>query len=512
MNSLLDRATEAGSRWLARRSTRRSFLGTTGKAVLVAAGGSTMSLVFANEAEARVCGQSGVSPRCPTFDCVPPDFWGWCWYAGNASCCADGGLKKICDCCRTNYPNVQGYCPDGSTVFCVVESCLEDPRVQRVELDRWIATTPWELSIERTRFRLAPGAAPTVVMTSADDPFLGAISAPVAAQLGVPLLLTPAAGVPAALSTELARLGTTRVVLVGGGIADAAVAALRSGRTVDRLADTAPGIAAVSVEIGKWLISLTSRAECLVIGAGSFSAAIAPSVGGLGAVRRIPVVVSADAASALSTALGSAVTPTWIGPEAGGPGPVISDPAVAAQALAQVALDAEPAAQFRVAVIQVGHGVMGRAVSSPGTLTLLSAGPDIDPALRDWIVARAARFSSGEISLAPTAALHAQGTYRLQSALNGFNAHLLQGVSGQGIPVVAQPMEERPRGKARVRPPWPGQQPSSANGGGKGQGAQAGATTTTPSTTAPSPSTTAPASAPAPAMAPPVVSRIKQRR
>ncbi len=301
---VLDRLTETGARWLARRTTRRSFLGTAGKAVLVTAGGTAVSVAFAQQAEARVCGQSGVSPKCPTYDCNPPDFWGWCWYAGNAVCCADGGLKKICDCCRTNYPNVQGYCPDGSSVFCIVESCLEDPRVQRVVLDRWISTSAAGTSAERTAARLAPGAAPTVVVATADDPLMAAVAAPVAVELGVPLLLVPAAGLPEPLARELGRLGTTRVVAVGGGLSAASLEGLAAGRTVDRMADTAPGLAAASVEIAKWVIARTGRRECVAVGAGAGSVALTGVVAGLGSARRMPVVVTADAVTAVRTALG----------------------------------------------------------------------------------------------------------------------------------------------------------------------------------------------------------------
>ena len=78
--------------------------------------------------------QSGITPKCDTFDCVGPgDVWGWCWYASDG-CCANGGLKKICDCCTVNYPNVHGYCPSGTNVRCIVESCGTDPRVLKVAL------------------------------------------------------------------------------------------------------------------------------------------------------------------------------------------------------------------------------------------------------------------------------------------------------------------------------------------------------------------------------------------
>ena len=97
--SRVDLVTERAARWLAARTSRRTFLSTSAKVAIVGTGGVAISQVFSSRAEARVCGQSGTSPKCPTYDCVGPDVaWGWCWYA-SPGCCANGGLKKICDCC-----------------------------------------------------------------------------------------------------------------------------------------------------------------------------------------------------------------------------------------------------------------------------------------------------------------------------------------------------------------------------------------------------------------------------
>ena len=163
----IDRVTEGASRWMASRISRRSFLATTGKAAVVVTGGATMATLFASRAEARACGQSGVSPRCATYDCVGPDVvWGWCWYA-SPGCCTNGGLKKICDCCKRDHPNVHGYCPDGHNVYCMVESCLEDPRLQRVALERTYATDGVEVSLARLATRAA-GSTPALVLAAAD--------------------------------------------------------------------------------------------------------------------------------------------------------------------------------------------------------------------------------------------------------------------------------------------------------------------------------------------------------
>ncbi|MCU0273062.1 MAG: hypothetical protein MUE34_07520 [Acidimicrobiales bacterium] len=51
--------------------------------------------------------------------------------------------------------------------------------------------------------------------------------------------------------------------------------------------------------------------------------------------------------------------------------------------------------------------------------------------------------------------------WRLQSTLNGYQVQELMGVAGQGLPVISQPMAERPIGAARVdgRPTYPDQTP-----------------------------------------------------
>src|SRR3954464_11839327 len=113
---------ESASRYLAARLSRRSFLARMARVAILVAGGPTLAAVLAGTAEGRGCGQSGVAPKCPTFDCNGDGLsWGYCWYA-SPGCCSDGGLKKICDCCKVNHPFTHGYCPSGSNVYCIVES------------------------------------------------------------------------------------------------------------------------------------------------------------------------------------------------------------------------------------------------------------------------------------------------------------------------------------------------------------------------------------------------------
>ncbi len=73
-----------------------------------------------------------------------------------------------------------------------------------------------------------PSTAPVVVVANGDA-FPDALAAgPVASKLGGPLLLTQAAGLPAATATEIARLKPARIVVAGGtaSVSDAVCAAL----------------------------------------------------------------------------------------------------------------------------------------------------------------------------------------------------------------------------------------------------------------------------------------------
>ena len=188
--SLLDRVVEGWSRRLAARSTRRSFLGKVGRTSVLVAAGPSLATLLAGRADARVCGQSGVSPKCPTYDCVGPGtVWGWCWYASGDVCCAGGGLKKICDCCKLAHPNVHGYCPAGTNVFCIVESCHADPRVMNVPVLPFGGGDTAFVAASVSRARFPTGSTPSAppVLADAGDARMIAVAAPLAVVTGAPL-------------------------------------------------------------------------------------------------------------------------------------------------------------------------------------------------------------------------------------------------------------------------------------------------------------------------------------
>ena len=87
--SRVDERIERISRWTAARLTRRSFFHRASQVAMMVAAGPVVATILARQADARVCGQSGVTPKCETFDCNGiDDVWGWCWYA-NDGCLMD---------------------------------------------------------------------------------------------------------------------------------------------------------------------------------------------------------------------------------------------------------------------------------------------------------------------------------------------------------------------------------------------------------------------------------------
>ncbi len=452
--------TERVSRWLAARTTRRSFIGNVGRIGLVATGGALVSQVLSERAEARVCGQSGVSPKCPTYDCFAPSVWGWCWYAGNASCCADGGLKKICDCCRANHSNVHGYCPEGSNVYCVVESCLEDPRVLKVAVVSHTTQSAAGLAVSRTA-AVAGGSVPAVVIAHPSDRLVAALATPVAARLGGVVLTTPLDGIPAEVTAEISRLGAKQIVVVGHGFGAGVVAGfglIPGVASVGHLG-TNPDVALASIEVARFLVTEGAQPHATVIGAGSEAVALAPAAAGFAALRRGVVLIGPDAAEAFRAEV-PAMTMTFVGEVAAAAGPgdgrvTGTDAFDVSRHLAEASMAAEPAAQFPLALVIAEDVALSSALVQPGIVSVIHPPDLIDPSLREWLMLHRARFTAVHVAAGGRTGLAEARVYVVQSAVNGFNAHLLTGSDGMGLPVIPQPNEEKPMGLARVTGPPP---------------------------------------------------------
>jgi hypothetical protein len=439
---------EAVSRWLANRTTRRSFLGKVGRgAVLVASGSALATLVVGDEAQARVCGQSGVSPKCPTYDC--DDEWGWCWYA--TGCCAGGELKKICDCCRLDHPNVHGYCPSGHNVYCIVESCGADPRVQVVALRRVPSDDAVLLSTGASRARFGDGSAKEVWLVEAGQTLAAAVTAPMAAKQGLPLLLARGNALGAHLIAELQRLGATKVVLRGSGFLPTVDAELvRYGITVEH-ADPDGSVAGVTAVADRFAAEQRAagvrRAVC--VEAAGMSGDAAPLAAGLAMAKGYPLVIGVDRAKAAGFVL------TYlVGPEAAARaeevpgGQPLSDGSWAGLSakLADVAYRAEGSSAPAVAMVADGGPSPAGLVTTGGPILVHE--PGSVGGVRDVLFTARDRIRSIVLGGA-TGALTTDGYYELQSIVNGFEAHKLIGVSGQGLPVIDQPVSERPLGLAR---------------------------------------------------------------
>ena len=443
-------AMERVSRWLASRTTRRSFLGKLGRGAVLVAGGSTIAtLLVGDEAEARVCGQSGVSPKCSTYDCDAPGVWGWCWYA--TGCCAGGELKKICDCCLADHPNVHGYCPSGTNVLCIVESCGTDPRVQVVDLRRIPTDDAVVMAAGASRVRNGAGSAAEVWIVEAGQPVLASVLTPIGARRGIPVLLARGTGLGAHLIAELQRLGARKVVLRGPGLSAGVEADVaRYGMTVERL-DPDGSLAAVSALAegiaGQVRGEGVRRAVCIESSGMSLDAA--PLAAAFAAAKGYPLIVGVDRAKALGFTLVYLVGPeaaARAGEVAGGHPIGEASWAALSAAIADIA--------FRVEAVGPG-GVGLVADGGPGPLGLLPAGgpilmhvPGSLEGVRDALFTGRERIRTVALGGA-TGALTTDSYYELQSIVNGFDAHKLIGVAGQGLPVIDQPLGERPIGLAR---------------------------------------------------------------
>jgi hypothetical protein len=419
-------------------------------AVVVAGGEMIADLLLGHPAEARVCGQSGVSPKCPTYDC--DDVWGWCWYA--TGCCAEGGLKKICDCCAVDWPNVHGYCPSGTNVKCIVESCGADPRVMTREMARLPFDDAAALAAGVSSTRWRKSSTPTVAIAHT-DPALAAVVAPWAAANDMPLLLSAGDGINSRTAAELQRLGANRAVLVGPNLGTAVENGLRRyGLTIDRWG-TMASAEALSVEIASHLRATKGAARQFCV-AGDDIPALAGVAGAAAAARGYPLVLGVDAAVAAATGpQPRAVITHMVGPVAAGqagrvPGgyPVVGPGVEGTAAKVARALTVEGAQPSGVAVAPAGSAVAAAGMAGVGGPLLLHAPGTLDGA-RDALFAIRGSLRRAAAGGA-AGALSSDGYYELQSIVNGFEAHKLIGVAGQGLPVIEQPQSERPLGGARI--------------------------------------------------------------
>jgi hypothetical protein len=426
---------------------------------MVIAAGPSLGTLLMRKVDARVCGQSGVTPKCDTFDCVGPgDVWGWCWYASDG-CCRNGGLKKICDCCTVNYPNVHGYCPSGTNVRCIVESCGNDPRLQTVKLTplMWDSGTGYY----RSAARAAHPSASKAVLAPAGNRWLQYVAAPLAGTLGVPLLAVSDAGPTAADLELLSRLGVSEVLTVGP-VARLAVIT-RTGISASA-ATLASDPAQASVEVAERIAQINDINRTVTVATTGLSASVAPFAAAFAALGGFPLMVGPGAAVDVGA-------PTLF---------VAIDPSGAAAGLIN---DRTTSTTLESLTTELGALAAALPMVPAGRLVIAPAGSsDIiglsnlgvpvvaHPAdrlghLEQWLQDYSLRWGElTEVFLVDGPGdLTTSEYWKLQAAVNGYRVDQLQGVAGQGLPVIRQPLDERPIGMARTDGAfeWGSQQPPS---------------------------------------------------
>lgn len=447
----MDARVERIGRWTASRWSRRSFLARLGRAAVLVAGGTTMATLLADRAEARVCGQSGVAPRCETFTCDAT--LGWCWYA--SGCCANGALKKICDCCAPNTPNPVGYCPSGTRVLCIMESCGADPRVLTKPVvvhghDDPVAIT---VAISRRRSRVRT---PVAVVGDAEDPLFAALAVSIGGVVAGPVLLTGRDRLAPTAAEELSRVGVRFVKVVGPHLSDGVDEALTSrGMRVERLAgDAHPGRAAV--ELAAWSRALTGARTAIVLDTGTTTATAGPAAAVANALR-VPLLFGA---------------PETVAPELSDPRPlrqayVVTRDAARAEALPGArALTAGTVAGWAAELAGLllqrsgSSGMWGGLAPRDDHVAAVAVAAAGGPVLRytpgsavvagadGWLLSHRERLDGLEVA-GTRRELPAQAEWWLQGALNVFELHMLRGSAGEGLPVIPQPRHERPLGRAR---------------------------------------------------------------
>lgn len=453
--SSLDRSVENLGRWTARRTSRRSFLHRVGQLAVIVAAGPSIATLLMRRAEARVCGQSGVTPKCDTFDCVGPgDVWGWCWYASDG-CCRNGGLKKICDCCTWNYPNVHGYCPSGTNVRCIVESCGTDPRLQTVRLSpvTWAGGGVGYFHAAIAAGHLAGGrSVGKAVLVPSSNAWLQYIAAPLAGSLGVPFFAIGAGGPDTDTLAMLSELGVDEVLTVGPIPAIGRITG--AGMTVDAATLSSDPVIA-SVEVADRIRSINDINRTVTVGRSGLSADAAPYAAAFAALGGFPLVVTLAAAATLGRpTLFVAVNPT------GAAADLVHD---RTRSTSLEALSAELGAlAAALPTVNAGSGGHRLAIAPAGSsdviglanlgVPIVAHPPDRLGHLEQWLQDYSLQW--GELGQV----FHVDGPgelttsefWKLQAAVNGYRVDQLKGVAGEGLPVIRQPMAERPIGMART--------------------------------------------------------------
>jgi hypothetical protein len=367
------------------------------------------------------------------------------------------------------------------------------------------------------------GSVGAVVLAHPTDRFLAALATPVAARLTAAVLTTSLDVLLPEVAVEITRLGAKRIVVVGSGFGAPvleSIAALVGAGGVEHIG-TNPSVPAASIEVARWLVANGSQDRALVIGTGGQSQALAPAAGAAAALDQGILLIGVDAAAAFRTERQS-IALAFVGESI--PGATATDRKVTgadaselARNLADERMAAEPASVWPLALLVGDDSALSVTLIQPGSLAVLHGVDSLDAPTRDWLIARRTKLSAAHVAAGGRSGLTDQRIYEVQSAVNGFQAHLLIGGDGMGIPVIAQPNEEKALGQARVTGPAPTTakplskrtRPTTTAKGAKKPGVaptSAPSTPVPPATTATTlPPTTVPTTAPIEPTVPPTV-------
>jgi hypothetical protein len=242
------------------------------------------------------------------------------------------------------------------------------------------------------------------------------------------------------------RLRAGRAVLVGPVPEGHAEELAAYGVAVERVgaADTLPETSRL---VAEWVMARTGHRRATVVEPSTDAGHVAAAASSGGAVGR-PLVIGIDTAKAMG------LTDAWkVGPQAaarraeiGGWSTTGTTRVDVSHQVASAAIGALNGATVNL----VPGGSVGLAAAlASGTGVLLYHHDGALGAAYGWIVNHHERLARAVLG-GSFGTLGDLGILELQSALHQFDVHRLQGVAGQGLPVVSQPLAEREIGRARI--------------------------------------------------------------
>jgi hypothetical protein len=267
------------------------------------------------------------------------------------------------------------------------------------------------------------------------------------------VLLTERGRLTPAVAEELRRLRVEFVKIVGPRLAarvDAEVAGL--GIDVERIG-TDVELGNLAAEVAAWSRPLTGARRALVVMPSAVDA-LAPAAAFAGSLR-MPLLFGAGTATMEALRRPRGVRTTYVvstdpadaGRFPNGEAVPGRDPIAIARALADLAIGLRGGGAEPAMLAQAGDTRAATALAGTRGVLLLHQRGSLDGA-RDWFIVRRLQVTSVHVS-GDAGAFPDQAMWELQAAMNEYEAHLLRGGAGEGLPVIPQPRHERPIGQAR---------------------------------------------------------------